>query len=212
MLEQTSIAAAGVAIEQAKTMLHKVTRTPRLLVSVEVESLGAPKMNPLWISAVPVFTALMTALIAVIVTWIAFRQYKTANAKLNLDLFDKRLTVYQKVRDAVSIVNTHGRSNDIAERNLLEAMAGSEFLFGEDIRRYLDEMWERFLQLRATQEGLKSEDAETRKRSSRAKSDLVMKITQFYYEGADVFAHYMRMDHRLRKPLRKKRERPRQRG
>ena len=66
-------------------------------------------------------------------------------------------------------------------------------------------MWERFNRLRAAESQLKSADEETRQKGAVAQLALFGQITQFYYEGADVFAHYMRMDHRLRPPLRVRR-------
>ena len=45
-----------------------------------------------------VFSAFLTPLIAIIVAYIAYRQHLTARAKLNLDLFEKRLAVYNQAR------------------------------------------------------------------------------------------------------------------
>lgn len=154
------------------------------------------------------FSALLTPAIAVVVTWIAYQQFKTARAKLNLDLFDKRLAVYNQVRDAVRIINGSGRVNEEADRHLLEAINASEFLFGEDIRVYLETMWHRFSRLRVAQSQMQSSHEETRLAAVAAQSAVLNEITQFYYEGADVFAHYMRMDHRLRAPLKRRRRGP----
>lgn len=72
-------------------------------------------------------SALLTPVIAAIVTYIAYRQYDTARAKLALDLFEKRLAVYQRLRDAVAVVNSKGQVDTDADRLLLEAINASQF-------------------------------------------------------------------------------------
>ena len=160
---------------------------------------------PQWVQ---VASALLTLLIAAIVTYIAFMQWRTAQAKLALDLFEKRIAVYDLVREAISIINTHGKVDETADRKLLEAMNASEFLFGDDIREYLEAMWKKFSKMRVAQSQLENSDEKIRKKAVSNKYDLFREITQFYYEGGDVFAHYMRIDHKLRAPLKKRRRRP----
>jgi len=48
------------------------------------------------------------------------------------------------MRFASSALTVHERD---AERHLLEAMGAAEFPFGQDIRKYLGEMWEDFCKL-----------------------------------------------------------------
>jgi hypothetical protein len=150
------------------------------------------------------FSALTTPLIAVMVAYIAYQQHETARAKLNLDLFERRMAVYEQLRAAVAAVNGTGRVDDATDRLLLDAINASQFLFGQDIHNYLDAMWRRFSQLRVANIQTKSGDPATRKNGVDAQSALFKEITQFYYDGGDVFAHYMRMDQRLRKPVQKR--------
>lgn len=163
-------------------------------------------MMPLWVQYLQ---ALLAPTIALAVSFIAYRQWRTAHSKIVLDLFEKRLEVYQKVRQAVSVVNTTGKISREAEVNLLEAINASEFLFGNDVRKYLDEMWTRFLKLNAANSMLKDGPTpEVRRTNAEAQSRLFSDITMFYYEGSDIFAPYMRMEHRLRPPLKRLRQRP----
>lgn len=158
---------------------------------------------------VPALSALLTPMIAVAVAFIAYQQWRTANAKVVLDLFEKRLAVYGRVRSAVSTVNGRGKSDREADANLLEAIDAAEFLFGPDVTKYLADMWERFCRLQLTHSQLQSDDEEVRGGAAQQQMTLLQDITNFYYEGADVFAPYMRMEHRLRKPLKCRRTRPR---
>jgi len=110
---------------------------------------------------------------------------------------------------AVSVVNTIGKTSRESEIALLEDIKASQFLFGRDVRRYLDQMWERFLKLNAANIMLDASGEPGQKNHIRAQVKLFREITQFYYEGADVFAPYMRMDHRLTRPIKKPHQRPR---
>ncbi|AZO34225.1 MAG: hypothetical protein EOS76_01265 [Mesorhizobium sp.] len=162
-------------------------------------------MLPIWIQYLQ---ALLTPTIALTVGFIAYRQWRTAHSKLVLELFERRLAVYELARKAVSFVNTHGRTSREAEIDLLTAMNSAEFLFGKDVRDYLDKMWERFIKFGAASAMMQETEGEERKAHIDDHLRLVQEITQFYYEGSDVFAPYMRMEHRLRPPLKKLRRRP----
>lgn len=160
---------------------------------------------PAWIQ---ITTAFATPSIALMVGFIAYRQWRTAQDKIVLDLFEKRLAVYTNVRKAVGIVNTHGHPDEHADRMLLEAIDASQFLFGPDIREYLDEMWKDFSKLRLTRQQLEGRETKDRRIIVENNSALFKKITTFYYEGPFVFSKYIGMHHKLSrrdKSLRRKR-------
>ncbi|MER8556514.1 hypothetical protein NKH37_30885 [Mesorhizobium sp. M1217] len=161
-----------------------------------------------WPQWAQILQALLTPVIALAVGFIAYRQWRTAHSRLVLDLFEKRLAVYEQTRKAVSFVNTHGRTSREAEFDLLGAMNSAEFLFGQDVRDYLDKMWERFVRLGAASAMIEGTEGEERRRQIELKSRFSMEITQFYYEGSDIFSPYMRMEHRLRKAVKSPRQRP----
>jgi len=152
-------------------------------------------------------SAFLTPVIALAVAYVAYWQYETALTKLSLELFEKRLAIYERVSDAVRIVNGSGRVDEEADRLLLEAMNASQFLFGDDIHIYLDTMWKRFSRMRVAQSQTESDHQATRETAISAQSQLFQEITRFYQEGADVFADYMRMSHKLPRSLRMQRRR-----
>lgn len=158
--------------------------------------------------AIESLSAVLTVVIATAVAIIAYRQWRTAVTKLNLDLFDKRYAIYQKVRSAVGVVSTTARVSREAEQNLLEAINESEFLFDDTVRLYLNGLWKLFSRLSAAEHQMKSDDEDIRKKAVKESNELFSEITQFYYEGPDVFAHFMRMDQPIMPPLKQRRRRP----
>ncbi|NTB98328.1 hypothetical protein G6M84_17775 [Agrobacterium tumefaciens] len=90
---------------------------------------------PAWIQ---VMQALSTPAIALGGGVIAYRQWRTAQRKLVLDLFERRLTAYNKIVAACRPIFREGGIKDtmdfIALANTIE---DARFLFGEDVRSVL---------------------------------------------------------------------------
>lgn len=144
---------------------------------------------PVWIQ---VLQALLTPAIAVGVATIAFLQWRTAHQKVVLDLFDRRLNVYSKARRALSAISGSGRVTDESDRLLLEAENEAAFLFGKDIKEYFRELW--FLCVRYR--GQQGDDHRVGPHFPETHQALMTAVGEFYTNGADRFAPYMRMDQR----------------
>ena len=101
-------------------------------------------------------SALLTDLLAVLPTfivgciaaYIAYQQWQTNRRKLELDLYDRRLRLYQATTKYISMVLTDlkPKLEDLSE--FRRATAEADFLFGPDIRAYLDELFEHGVELR----------------------------------------------------------------
>jgi len=98
--------------------------------------------------------AFVTLIIGSIAGAITFRQYQVAKAKLKLDLFDKRYTIFNKAWLAMSNAATLPATLRLAVPkddelitpfNLL--LPEAVFLFGKEIEDYLNELSKHFTQL-----------------------------------------------------------------
>ncbi|KQT96954.1 hypothetical protein [Rhizobium sp. Leaf453] len=136
---------------------------------------------PAWIQ---ILQALMTPLLAIVAGYIGYRQWHTAHQKIMLDLFDRRLNVYSNVRSALTMITSEGVTDQSLEL-LFEAEDKATFLFGEEIRSYLVDLWSLCVSLPAEDQGV-----------------LMRAIDEFYERGADRFAPYMRMDQKQVRSLR----------
>ena len=65
--------------------------------------------NPYWTQ---VLSALLVPTIALFACYIAWRQWRTAQNKLKLDLFEKRFAVYDTARNLFDSVVTSGKAED----------------------------------------------------------------------------------------------------
>jgi uncharacterized ubiquitin-like protein YukD len=91
--------------------------------------------------------ALLTPLIAIVATYIAWQQWRTNKQKLTLDRYDRRLRIYEEVRKILSIIL---RDAKVSFDDLLKfrtSVSEADFLFGEEISKYIDEIYRRGVQL-----------------------------------------------------------------
>jgi hypothetical protein len=94
---------------------------------------------PYWIQ---VLQALLTPAIAAIAVLIGIFQWRTAQQKVVLDLFDRRLAKYTALREVVARVMGSGAATNENSFQFLQALDGVEFLFGDDIVQPLQKISE----------------------------------------------------------------------
>lgn len=80
---------------------------------------------------------LLTPLIAVIATWIAYQQFQTNRLKLKFDMYEKRLKIYQALMDFIGTVISFPEMKVEEVKKFDVARSESVFLFGKDIPQYL---------------------------------------------------------------------------
>ena len=115
---------------------------------------GATTCQPLGI-----LTALLTPLIAVIVGYIAYRQWRTAQNRLKLDLFDRRLAIHSAARDLIATVTSYGRIENKDIFAFLSGIQQARWLLNERIVQYLEkELWPRVTKLQELMDTLDSPD------------------------------------------------------
>ncbi len=89
--------------------------------------------------------AFVTLIIGILAVYIAWRQYRVAKAKLNLDLFEKRMKIYNETNLFLKgYLNTSGRNAEQAQ-HFSEFLTEAGFLFGKDIEDYMEELVRKFI-------------------------------------------------------------------
>ncbi len=91
--------------------------------------------------------ALLTPLIAVLATYIAWQQWKTNQHKWVLDRYDRRLRVYEEVRTILSIIVRDGKASYEDLLKFRTSVFDADFLFGPEIMEYIDEIYKRGVKL-----------------------------------------------------------------
>ena len=88
---------------------------------------------------ITILQGLLTPLIAIIATYIAWQQWKGNELKLKLDRYERRLRIYQEV---IKMLRTcSNRKPEWADLiDFGSSTAEADFLFGPEIRQYIDEI------------------------------------------------------------------------
>ena len=101
-------------------------------------------------------SALLTPVVAIFAVTIAYRQWRTAQNKLKLDLFERRHAIYDGVRVYLTSVMVTGRTTSESELKYLEATRGAKWLLNDDIDSYLHkDLWKKICALGCLQAELK---------------------------------------------------------
>lgn len=90
---------------------------------------------------------LLTPVIAIIATYIAWQQWQTNHQKLNLDRYDRRLHVYEEVRKILSIIARDAKASTEDLLKFRTSVSEADFLFGPEIPEYIDQLYKRGLKL-----------------------------------------------------------------
>lgn len=142
-------------------------------------------------------SALATPVIAVLGSWIAFQQWRTARDKLRLDLFEKRMAVYRSAKDALGALFTVDRLTAEDELKFLISISEAKWLFGPEIFEYLEKtLWAKFCDHGAFVGGLEGlEPGSHRTELVKGKAEL----RKWFYEQPkkldDLFMPYLGFTH-----------------
>lgn len=127
----------------------------------------------------------------------AKRQVKIASDKLALDLFQRRIDVVAQMRLAVGNIAGSGASSSMAEQQLIEAMDAARFLFGHEVRAYLEGMYQSLIELDYCNTSLKDPNlsAGDRGKIAQRRTDHFKAITSFQQRIDGIFGPYLSAEH-----------------
>jgi hypothetical protein len=138
--------------------------------------------------------------------FIAYLQWRTAEQRAALELFEHRYALFQAFREAVGQLTTASRDFDQQqETDFLEAKERAYFFFGDNVQRYLDELWQDIKRVRAADTEFPLigpvGDQQTRATSNQARQMALDRIKQFENAGRPLFGQYMRFAQPIPQPI-----------
>lgn len=99
-------------------------------------------MNETFLQTLDIFKAMLTPTIALIAVYIAFQQYSLAKQKQDIDIYDRRLRIYN---NTIQFLRKIERNGDIEADDYHDwecMIFESEFLFDEVVKSHLDKISE----------------------------------------------------------------------
>ncbi len=140
-------------------------------------------LMPIWIY---VLQALTTPIIATLVAIIGFLQWRTAHQRAVLDLFERRMAVYDSLEEVVSEIIRGGNVTNARIRDFDHAIGKAPFLFAKEVISYLEELRNAL----SSHHALNGHEDD---RSVEASAKYFTKIGRFYDEFGVLLSPYMRM-------------------
>jgi len=138
----------------------------------------------------------MTDWIAVLIAFgivlVGYGQWRTANHRVVLDLFERRTKVYARLESAILTVLREGAVDNATFDEFAIACADARFLFGSDAMTYLQRVYEDLAVMKVhTQDVINAmpEPADAIDKKYAA----LTRISQFPVEAPAVFGPYMAM-------------------
>ena len=106
-------------------------------------------MNQQILAILEVFKGLLTPLIAIVTTYIAWQQWRTNERKSKLDRYDRRLRIYQRVVEFIGIACRDFKPDSHEVIKFHAETAEADFLFGPEIHAYISELAQRAMDSRS---------------------------------------------------------------
>lgn len=103
-------------------------------------------------SIVEGLSAGLTPLIAVVMTYIAYQQWRTNKSRLTHELYDRRLAVFKAVRAFYGEMGDAGTAKYGMVMRFYAATAEADFLFGDDIRKHIEDLYKKGMNLASLHE------------------------------------------------------------
>jgi hypothetical protein len=128
---------------------------------------------------------------------IAERNWQTANEKVVLDLLERRLAIYDGIRDVIGEVTRSGNAPHDVYYRFARAIDRVPFLFGPEVKTYVDGLAQHMNQLGLAYTTLDDPNCPDRGKWSQIRSDEFLAATKFYTESDAVFGPYLRAQQRI---------------
>jgi hypothetical protein len=139
---------------------------------------------------------------AVFVAFVGYFQWRTAQQRGALDLFDRRYELFRVFREAVGQMTSSAGFDQRRETDFIQAKERAYFFFGDDVKAYLDELLSDInIVLTVDKELPGISDQETRRQSIETKRKALDRIERFHTTGRRLFGRYMRFSQTIPKPI-----------
>lgn len=142
-------------------------------------------------------SALLTPTVAVLGSVIAYRQWRLAQNKLKLDLFERRFSVYEAARNLLASIMTSGKAKDEEIFKFMVATREAKWVLDAQVAEYLDkELYHRAIELQCLSSELEGVPVGEERAANVRKQSEIKKWFLAQYDVLDEhFAPFLRLGH-----------------
>ncbi len=143
-----------------------------------------------------IFSAVVVALVGIFTAVIQWRQWKTAKTKVQLDLYNMRLPVYQATRDLLASITTDGFPGPADLWAYAKATEQAPFLFDDAFAAKLAAIYDRAAAASMDQKLLGAGTAQANKEAAARCVEHMAWLREQYVAVPIMFAPYLRLEGR----------------
>ena len=153
-----------------------------------------------WDIIIKVLQGFLTPIIGVAVVYVAWQQYKTNRKKFRLDLYDRKLKVFEGLTTLLQHIVRQNTATGVQVQQYKMATLEAVFLFNEDIVNYLNEVKSKVHKLQSANKIIDAKlPAEKQTKASSEQSDLLDWFNIQLTKSTDKFREYMSFEEKARK-------------
>src|SRR5260370_2845397 len=107
-------------------------------------------------TSVTIIQAIIAGGTAIVVAAVGYYQWRTAEQKAVLDLFDRRRAIYDVVQSCVDqMISSSPGFDQQRQTEFVRAKEQAYFFFGDDVQTYLEQLWQDIINVRSADDELK---------------------------------------------------------
>jgi hypothetical protein len=123
---------------------------------------------------------------------IAERNWQTANEKVVLELFERRLNIYEGLRDCVGEVARSGDATDDVLYRYGTASDRAPYFFGAEVQSYIEKIRRHMIELQFGNKMMKNDLRPDRGECVDKVHDEFLAVTAFYQDAPRLFEPYIK--------------------
>ncbi|MCK1672790.1 hypothetical protein [Bradyrhizobium sp. 150] len=122
---------------------------------------------------------------------VAKRNWRTQNERVVLDLFERRIAIFEGIREVVGETLRTGRPDDNIFFRYLVAIDKAPFYFGPEVEEYLEKIRLLIIELQLDGSVIADERNPDRTDRIRGHAKRMLELSQFYTTSKKLFAPYI---------------------
>jgi len=143
-----------------------------------------------------ILSGFLTPLIAILAIIIAYRQYEIQKYRVRMDLFERRLKIYQAIMNFMRYVRQHGSANDEQLFEFIDNSSLCKFLFKGKIKKHIDVLLQEALNLQEISITLSESNlpkGDDRTRLAKEKTMHFKNLRDQYDKTDELFMKYLKL-------------------
>jgi hypothetical protein len=122
---------------------------------------------------------------------VAKRNWRTSNERIVLELFERRIAIFESIRKVVASVLTSGQSNDATYFEYVQAVDKVPYFFGPEVSEYLEKLRLLIIDLQLDSSVIADHANPDRNDRVKGRMKRITELAKFYETAKVLFGPYI---------------------